>query len=140
MSAERVFAGRQVTPAPLWKLCRMLTCTTPLLQQVHFRPPKSPPLLGVFRHLSFSAVAQEGGVNLVDTAEQYPIPSDALRPEGLTEEIIGKWVAKDKTRRDKIVVSTKITGGLNVNAQNIRDDLDASLKRREGTNDGEIIR
>eukprot|EP00913_Durusdinium_trenchii_P033986 g31813.t1 len=69
------------------------------------------------------------GVNLVDTAEQYPIPSDALRPEGLTEEIIGKWVAKDKTRRDKIVVSTKITGGLNVNAQNIRDDLDASLKR-----------
>lgn len=71
----------------------------------------------------------EGGVNLVDTAEQYPIPSDALKPEGLTEEIIGKWVAKDKTRRDKIVVATKITGGLNVNAQNIREDLEGSLKR-----------
>ena len=64
----------------------------------------------------------------VDTAEQYPIPSDALKPEGLTEEIIGKWVAKDKTRRDKIVVATKITGGLNVNAQNIREDLEGSLK------------
>eukprot|EP00438_Fugacium_kawagutii_P026793 Skav209679 [mRNA] locus=scaffold1603:85710:98860:- [translate_table: standard] len=70
----------------------------------------------------------EGGVNLVDTAEQYPIPSDGLRPEGATEEIIGKWVAKDKTRRDKIVVATKITGGLNVNAQNIREDLEGSLK------------
>ena len=65
----------------------------------------------------------------MDTAEQYPIPSDALRPEGLTEEIIGRWVAKDKTRREKLVVATKITGGLNVNAKNIRDDLDASLKR-----------
>jgi aryl-alcohol dehydrogenase-like predicted oxidoreductase len=51
-----------------------------------------------------------------------------LKPEGLTEEIIGKWVAKDKTRRDKIVVATKITGGLNVNAQNIREDLEGSLK------------
>ncbi|CAK9089123.1 unnamed protein product [Durusdinium trenchii] len=80
-------------------------------------------------HRMMDRAILEGGVNLVDTAEQYPIPSDALRPEGLTEEIIGKWVAKDKTRRDKIVVSTKITGGLNVNAQNIRDDLDASLKR-----------
>ena len=68
-------------------------------------------------------------MNLVDTAEQYPIPSDALRPEGATEEIIGKWVAKDRSRREKIVIATKITGGLNVNAQNIREDLDASLKR-----------
>lgn len=80
-------------------------------------------------HQMMDRAILEGAVNLVDTAEQYPIPSDALKPEGLTEEIIGKWVAKDKTRRDKIVVATKITGGLNVNAQNIREDLEGSLKR-----------
>jgi len=69
------------------------------------------------------------GVNLVDTAEQYPIPSDALRPEGRTEEVIGNWIAKDRTRRSKLVIATKITGGLNVNPKNIRADLEDSLKR-----------
>ena len=41
------------------------------------------------------------GVNLIDTAEQYPIPSDDLtgRFEGYTEQIIGKWLAKDKVQR-----------------------------------------
>mmetsp|Transcript_120690 Transcript_120690/g.240337 ORF Transcript_120690/g.240337 Transcript_120690/m.240337 type:complete len:548 (-) Transcript_120690:6-1649(-) len=71
----------------------------------------------------------DGGVNLVDTAEQYPIPSSPKKPEGLTEEVIGRWIAKDKGRREKIVVATKITGGLNVNAKNIRKDLEGSLKR-----------
>ena len=41
----------------------------------------------------------------VDTAEQYPIPSDALKPEGFTEEIIGRWVAKDKTRTGWVFTS-----------------------------------
>ena len=36
------------------------------------------------------------GVNLIDTAEQYPIPSDDRRPEGFTEEAIGRWMAKDQ--------------------------------------------
>jgi len=71
----------------------------------------------------------EGGVNLVDTAEQYPIPSDPLKPEGFTEEIIGRWIAQDRSRRDNIVIATKITGGLNVNKTNIRRDLEGSLKR-----------
>ena len=43
-----------------------------------------------------------GGVNLIDTAEQYPIPSDRARPEGDTERIIGSWLAKDKARRQKV--------------------------------------
>ncbi|CAJ1421721.1 unnamed protein product [Effrenium voratum] len=80
-------------------------------------------------HQMMDRAILEGGVNLVDTAEQYPIPSDAVRPEGLTEEIIGRWLAKDKSRRKELVIATKITGGLNVNAQNIREDLEASLKR-----------
>ncbi|CAK0846358.1 unnamed protein product [Prorocentrum cordatum] len=71
----------------------------------------------------------EGGVNLVDTAEQYPIPSDALNPEGRTEEILGRWMAQDRTRREKVAVATKITGGLNVNSKNLRQDLEGSLRR-----------
>ena len=53
------------------------------------------------------------GVNLIDTAEQYPIPSDDLtgRFEGYTEQIIGRWLAKDKARRQKVVLTSKITGG-----------------------------
>ena len=54
----------------------------------------------------------EHGVNLIDTAEQYPIPSDSSRPEGSVEEVIGKWINQDKNnRRGKVVIATKITGG-----------------------------
>jgi hypothetical protein len=41
----------------------------------------------------------ENGVNLIDTAESYPIPSDRQRPEGVTEGIIGRWMAKVRNRR-----------------------------------------
>lgn len=70
-----------------------------------------------------------GGINLIDTAEQYPIPSDFARQEGSTERIIGSWLAKDKARRSKVVLASKITGGRNVNARNIVKDLDGSLDR-----------
>ena len=69
-----------------------------------------------------------GGVNLVDTAEQYPIPSGRGSPEGRTEVILGKWM-KDRKARDKVVISTKITGGLNVNAATIKRACEGSLKR-----------
>mmetsp|Transcript_14429 Transcript_14429/g.43089 ORF Transcript_14429/g.43089 Transcript_14429/m.43089 type:complete len:462 (+) Transcript_14429:193-1578(+) len=73
--------------------------------------------------------ATDAGVNLVDTAEQYPIPSGPGRPEGATEEIIGKWLAKGKGRRDKLVIASKITGGGNVDKRSIRKDCEGSLKR-----------
>ena len=44
-----------------------------------------------------------GGVNLIDTAEQYPIPSDSANREGSTERIIGSWLAKDPSRRQKVL-------------------------------------
>merc|ERR1711965_333312 len=53
-------------------------------------------------------LATERGVNFVDTAEQYPIPSGPGKPEGSTETIIGNWMAKDKGRRDKLVIASKI--------------------------------
>lgn len=69
------------------------------------------------------------GVNLIDTAEQYPIPSSRAQPEGDTERIIGSWLAKDKGRRSKTVIASKITGGRNVNAKNIIADCEGSLRR-----------
>lgn len=70
----------------------------------------------------------EYGVNLIDTAEQYPIPSDGSS-EGNTERTIGKWMKDRKVARDKVVIATKITGGRNVTPKNIKTDCEGSLKR-----------
>ena len=74
-------------------------------------------------------LATARGVNFVDTAEQYPIPSGAGKPEGATEKIIGSWLAKDPARRAKLVIASKITGGSNVTPQNIEKDLEGTLAR-----------
>lgn len=82
--------------------------------------------------------ALAAGVNLIDTAEMYPVPP---RPEtqGLTEQYIGNWI-KARGNRDKIVLASKIAGPVRGNdnsirpqqaldRKNIRAALDASLKR-----------
>lgn len=70
------------------------------------------------------------GVNLIDTAEQYPIPSDGRSAlEGDTEKVIGTWMKDRKVDRKDVVIATKITGGRNVNPTNIRKDCDGSLQR-----------
>ena len=73
----------------------------------------------------------KGGVNLIDTAEQYPIPSGGSAQEGDSEKLIGKWMKERKVRRENVVIATKITGGRNVNPRNIRAACDGSLKRLE---------
>ena len=52
--------------------------------------------------------ALDAGINLIDTAEMYPVPP---RPEtqGLTERHIGTWLKKTGRRQD-IVLATKATG------------------------------
>jgi len=51
--------------------------------------------------------AVDHGVNFIDTAELYAVPS---RPEnnGLTEKYIGSWIAKGN--RQKVILATKVTG------------------------------
>lgn len=71
----------------------------------------------------------KGGVNLIDTAEQYPIPSGQRAQEGDSELLIGKWLKQRNVSRDKVVISTKITGGRNVTPRNIKLDCEGSLKR-----------
>jgi aryl-alcohol dehydrogenase-like predicted oxidoreductase len=78
------------------------------------------------------------GVNLIDVAEMYPVPP---RPEtqGLTETYVGNWL-KQSGNRDKLIVASKVSGptrnndagirpNQNLDRKNIRDALDASLKR-----------
>lgn len=51
------------------------------------------------------------GINFLDTAEMYPVPSSAPghRP-GRSEEYIGSWLKKHPERREDLVIATKITG------------------------------
>ncbi|VCU68308.1 General stress protein 69 [Pigmentiphaga humi] len=81
------------------------------------------------------------GVNLVDTAEMYPVPPKA-ETQGLTETYIGTWLARTKRRND-IVLTSKIIGPVRdpkrpshfrdgkpfLDRKNLTQALDDSLKR-----------
>lgn len=81
------------------------------------------------------------GVNLVDTAEMYPVPPKA-ETQGRTETYIGTWLAKTKRRQD-IVLASKVAGPVRdpkrpghirdgktfLDRKNLTAALDASLKR-----------
>jgi aryl-alcohol dehydrogenase-like predicted oxidoreductase len=75
------------------------------------------------------------GINLIDTAEMYAIPPKE-ETQGLTEKIIGTWLAKRKDR-EKIYVATKVAGpgmeylrgGSRLDKKQIFQAVDDSLKR-----------
>jgi aryl-alcohol dehydrogenase-like predicted oxidoreductase len=55
--------------------------------------------------------ALEVGINFFDTANAYgwaPFFQSPRGHPGQSEEIIGKWLAKDRSRRYQIVLSTKV--------------------------------
>ena len=81
--------------------------------------------------------AAAAGINFIDTAEMYPVPS---RPatQGESERIVGRWLARQ--RRDRFVIATKaagprrkldwIRGGpLALDEINLRAAVEASLDR-----------
>ncbi|MBT2387361.1 aldo/keto reductase [Streptomyces sp. ISL-11] len=81
--------------------------------------------------------ALDAGVNFFDTANVYGWGEN----KGRTESIIGSWFARGGGRREKVVLATKVFGGMNpddgepwpnhdrLSAVNIRRAVDASLKR-----------
>lgn len=82
--------------------------------------------------------AIEAGINFVDTADVYggPQKPDIEKGYGISEEIIGAWLAEDASRRDKIVLATKVyqpmdTGpnDRHLSAYHIRRACEASLRR-----------
>lgn len=81
--------------------------------------------------------AVEQGVNFIDTAELYAIPSRAYN-QGLTEQYIGTWL-KDRSDRDQLILASKIAGPRpsltyvrekqGFSPENIRSAIAGSLKR-----------
>jgi aryl-alcohol dehydrogenase-like predicted oxidoreductase len=76
--------------------------------------------------------AHELGINFFDTANVY----GWKKGEGITEQIVGRWLATGGGRRDRTVIATKLYGSMSdwpndtfLSARNIRHACDASLKR-----------
>ncbi len=82
--------------------------------------------------------AVDAGVNLIDTAELYPVPP---REEtyGRTEAIIGRWLAARPGVRQRLILATKaasrgdwipwIRGGPRLDRRHLEAALDGSLRR-----------
>jgi aryl-alcohol dehydrogenase-like predicted oxidoreductase len=82
--------------------------------------------------------ALDAGINFFDTADVYggPQKPDMEKGYGISEEIIGNWLAQDSSRRDRIVLATKVyqpmeTGPNDkyLSAYHIRRACEASLRR-----------
>ena len=76
--------------------------------------------------------ALEHGINFFDTADVYGWKTG----EGITEQIIGRWLAQGDGRRDKIVLATKVYGKSSdwpndqgLSARHIIKACDDSLRR-----------
>jgi aryl-alcohol dehydrogenase-like predicted oxidoreductase len=93
-----------------------------------------------FRQLDVAT--KEYGINFLDTAESYPVPSSPSTT-GRTETIIGEWLKKGgKKQREEVVISTKICGfsdqitwcrkggqGTRVTRDQVFEAVDAQLQR-----------
>jgi aryl-alcohol dehydrogenase-like predicted oxidoreductase len=82
--------------------------------------------------------ASEAGINLFDTADVYggPQSPDMEKGFGVSEEIIGRWLAQNAGRRDRVVLATKVYQPMErgpndkyLSAYHIRRACEASLKR-----------
>ena len=78
--------------------------------------------------------ALEAGINFFDTANVY----GGKTGEGITEQILGRWLDQGGGRRDRIVLATKVYGQMHgeqwpnfskLSAKNIRGACEASLQR-----------
>ena len=73
--------------------------------------------------------ALEIGVNFFDTADVY----GWKRGEGVTESILGRWFAQGGSRRERVVLATKVFGDMET-----KDGFDPNLAR--GLNARKIVR
>src|SRR5215813_2637554 len=78
--------------------------------------------------------ALEHGINFFDTANVY----GWKKGEGWTEQIVGRWFAQGGGRREKVVLATKVYGGMSdwpnngrLSALHIRRACEESLKRMQ---------
>jgi aryl-alcohol dehydrogenase-like predicted oxidoreductase len=76
--------------------------------------------------------ALDVGITFFDTADVYGWQTG----EGVTEQIIGRWLAKGARRREQVVLATKVYGKMGsgpndvrLSARHIREACEASLRR-----------
>lgn len=76
--------------------------------------------------------AVEAGINFIDTANQY----GGRLGVGATESLLGRWLAANPARRDRLVLATKVHEPMSddindrgLSARHIRMACEASLKR-----------
>ena len=82
----------------------------------------------------------EYGINFLDTAEMYPVPTEAAT-QGETDKTIGEWLRR-RGKRDDVVLASKICGaseritwvrgdgrGTRVTRADVEEGVDASLAR-----------
>lgn len=81
---------------------------------------------------------EECGINMIDTAELYPVPCHA-HTAGRTDEIIASWLKQKSGMRSKLVLTTKVIayseaftwfrGGPRPSQEHFQQSLDDSLQR-----------
>jgi aryl-alcohol dehydrogenase-like predicted oxidoreductase len=76
--------------------------------------------------------ALDAGINFFDTANVY----GWKRGEGVTEQIVGRWLGQQESRRDQIVLATKVYGTMGdgpndrgLSAYHVRRACEDSLER-----------
>jgi aryl-alcohol dehydrogenase-like predicted oxidoreductase len=80
--------------------------------------------------------ALDQGINFIDTAEMYSVPP-SKETYGATEVIIGNWIAANKSKRQDIVLASKIAGsgvkwvrdGAPVTGASVKEAIEDSLLR-----------
>ncbi|MGB1262469.1 MAG: aldo/keto reductase [Cognaticolwellia sp.] len=80
--------------------------------------------------------AQAQGINFIDTAEMYAVPPSE-QTYGKTEAIIGHWLNAKPSRRENVVLATKIAGpgfsyirdGSKISGASVIKAVETSLKR-----------
>lgn len=80
-------------------------------------------------------MALDHGVNIIDTAEMYPVNPLTKETQGDTERVLGEWVAKSGKRGD-VMIATKVSGsgyknvrdGAPISRETIQIAVEASLK------------
>ncbi|MTH78273.1 aldo/keto reductase [Paracoccus aestuariivivens] len=79
-------------------------------------------------------LAPDAGITFFDTAEMYPVNPVLRETVGVTEQIIGKWLAS-RGGRDKVEIATKVAGPSDklrlegYDGKILHQTIDASLRR-----------
>jgi NDP-hexose C3-ketoreductase / dTDP-4-oxo-2-deoxy-alpha-D-pentos-2-ene 2,3-reductase len=90
------------------------------------------PLAGESDSFAIMDRALDAGINFFDTANVYGWKTG----EGVTEQIVGRWLAQGGGRRERVVLATKVYGKMGdgpndrgLSAHHIRRACDESLRR-----------